>query len=147
VHAGLLLGSVSKKHGRRCFEVEQRTVTWIKGEVMSFSTELLPLDHGRIVVVSGRLDSASAGTFEHELLGLFQDSGARILIDFAGLEYISSAGLRVVLMGAKKARQTQSRMALCGLRPEVREVFEVSGFLKIIDVVADREAGRERLKA
>jgi anti-anti-sigma factor len=119
----------------------------LKGKIMSFSTELLPLDHGRIIVAMGRLDSASAGTFENQLLALFESSGARVLVDFSGLEYVSSAGLRVVLMGAKKARQTQGKMALCGLRPDVREVFEVSGFLKIIDVVADREAGRERLKA
>lgn len=112
---------------------------------MSFTADISPLDTGRIAILSGRLDSATSGGFEKRLLELFETPGARVLLDFTALDYISSAGLRVILMGAKRAKQTQGRLVLCGLRPDVREVFEISGFLKIIDVVTDLAAGRERL--
>ena len=55
-------------------------------------------------------------------------------MDFAGIDYISSMGLRSVLMAAKRARQQTQRLILTGLQPHVREVFEISGFLSILEV-------------
>lgn len=66
--------------------------------------------------------------------------GRRVVIDFAALDYISSAGLRVVLMTAKRAKQGKGTLVLCGLQPHVKEVFEISGFLKILEVAPDRLA-------
>lgn len=82
----------------------------------------------------GRIDSASSATFEAALKGLFDTPGAQVLLDFSGLDYISSAGLRVVLMAAKRAKQTQGTLALCSLPAHVHEVFAISGFLKIVNV-------------
>jgi anti-anti-sigma regulatory factor len=53
----------------------------------------------------------------------------------------------VVLMAAKRAKQAQGRLLLCGMRQHVREVFEISGFLQIIDSVADRSEGLRQLNA
>jgi len=95
----------------------------------------------QLASVGGRVDSANAASFEKELLGLFDTPPTRILLDLSALDYISSAGLRVVLMAAKRAKQTQGRLVLCGMQPHVREVFEISGFVKILEIVADRAAG------
>ena len=69
------------------------------------------------------------------------------MVDFSALTYVSSAGLRVILMAAKRVKQSQGKLVLFGLSPQVREVFEISGFLKILDVVDDRAAALVRLKA
>lgn len=112
----------------------------------------MPLDHVVSVTrgvpvhaIKGRVDSASAGEMEKALLPLFGTPGERAIVDFSSLDYISSAGLRVVLMLAKRARQSQGRLVLCSLSPQVREVFEISGFLKILDVAPDPGAALSTL--
>lgn len=107
----------------------------------------MPLEHVVTLVqdvavhaINGRVDSASAGELERALLPLFTTAGQRAIVDFSSLDYISSAGLRVVLMLAKRANIGHGRLVLCGLSPQVRDVFEISGFLRILDVAADRAA-------
>lgn len=114
---------------------------------MSFQFQLIDADGVRQVSLAGRLDSATSGDFEKDLHPLFAASGVRALLDFSSLDYISSAGLRVVLMTAKRARQAQGRLVLCGLQPHVREVFEISGFLKILSVADDQAAALSQLSA
>jgi stage II sporulation protein AA (anti-sigma F factor antagonist) len=92
-----------------------------------------------IVTVKGRLDSANAGDLERGLESLFSVREERAVVNLAQLEYISSAGLRVMLMLAKRARQNAGRLVLCSLAPQVREVFEISGFLKILDTAPDQD--------
>ena len=98
-----------------------------------------------IVSIEGQINSANATAMEAQVQAII-DGGARGLVfDFSALDYISSAGLRVVLMVAKRARQSQGRLLLCSLPPQVREVFEISGFLKILDVAPDPVAAVEAL--
>lgn len=114
---------------------------------MTFRVELIDMNGVRQVSLSGRLDSATSGDFETHLQTLFESSGIRALMDFSSLDYISSAGLRVVLMAAKRAKQTQGRLVLCSLQPHVKEVFEISGFLKILAVADDHMAALSQLNA
>ncbi len=114
---------------------------------MSLTASAEAIDAGTLVRATGRLDSATSGPFEKQLLEHFGAPGSRVLVDLAALDYVSSAGLRVILMAAKRAKQTQGRLVLCALQPHVLEVFEISGFLKIIEVEADEAAGRARLAA
>lgn len=91
-----------------------------------------------ILAASGRLDTESAGDLElaiHESL----DAGAtRFLLDFADIGYVSSAGLSAVLMLAK-AVDGKGDLKLCGLRPNVRQVFDMAGFSKMLDIRATRK--------
>ncbi len=98
-------------------------------------------------LLNGRLDSATSSGFEKSIEGLFAQPGAKALFDFSALDYVSSAGLRVVLMAAKRAKQAQGTLVLCGLRPHVKEVFEISGFLKILTVADDAAAAQALLSA
>ncbi len=103
---------------------------------MSLSSEKI----GDVLIVSatGQINSANAVTIETELLG-FVDRGERqCVLDLTRLDYISSAGLRVVLMLAKRLRQHAGRVVLCGLQPQIHEVFEISGFLALLTVVDKR---------
>jgi anti-anti-sigma factor len=103
-------------------------------------------DNGvRLLHLSGRLDSATASDLEKSLADLYATENCRAVIDLTKLDYISSAGLRVLLMLAKRAKQTQGRLVLCGLSPQVREVFEISGFLKILETASDSSAALQAL--
>jgi anti-sigma B factor antagonist len=96
-----------------------------------------------LVIPEGRLDFGSAPGFEKQLEQLFAGSGtvpAAVIIDCAALEYVSSAGLRVFLLAAKASQRAGISFGLCALIPAVREVFDLSGFSRIIAVYADRTA-------
>ena len=84
--------------------------------------------------LSGRLDTTTAKAFEDRILAHIDSGERRIAIDLTGLEYISSAGLRVFLLAAKRLDSAQGRIALCALTEPVREVFDVAGFISIFAI-------------
>ncbi len=88
---------------------------------------------------TGRLDSASSVGLEHTVLERLQAGCTRLVFDLSGVDYISSAGLRVILLAGKKLQPVQGSLVLCGLREEVRGVFEMSGFLNLFAFTADLE--------
>ena len=92
------------------------------------------------VTPEGRLDFDAAPGFQESLERLLGAAGkpAALIIDGAALEYVSSAGLRAVLLGARAAQRAGVPFALCALQPAVREVFDLSGFSRIITVQPDR---------
>ena len=83
-----------------------------------------------IVPLLGQINSANAGALEAQLLTLVDGGVRQLVLDFAALDYISSAGLRLVL---------------CAMQPHVHEVFDISGFLAILDVQATRQEALARL--
>lgn len=91
-----------------------------------------------VVALDGRLDTASAGAVEARLLALLE-RGA-VVADLGAVRYVSSAGLRVLLKAAKAARAAGRGFVLCGLQPSVRDVFEMSGFDRVIAAYPGREA-------
>ncbi len=80
---------------------------------------------------AGRLDSASSVGLEHAVLERLQSGCKRVVFDLSGVDYISSAGLRVILLAGKRLQPVQGSLVLCGLREDVRGVFEMSGFLNL----------------
>lgn len=89
---------------------------------------------------SGRLDANTSERFESEVLEQVSQSPKGMVMDFSEIGYVSSAGLRVVLLAAKKVKAAGGTFVLCGISPAIREVFRVSGFLSILTVEPDREA-------
>ncbi|HUH59408.1 MAG TPA: STAS domain-containing protein [Candidimonas sp.] len=102
---------------------------------------------GNVLVVStaGQINSANAAELEAELLALVAQGEFHWVLDMSRLDYISSAGLRVVLLLAKRLKQNSGRLVLCSLQSHVHEVFDISGFLAILTVVDDRAAALEQL--
>ena len=88
-----------------------------------------------LVALSGRLDSSTSAQFEQYILTKVGGQ-PRLIVDFSNLDYISSAGLRVLLLTAKKVKQGNGKLILCALQEHIREVFEISGFLSILDIRA-----------
>lgn len=87
-----------------------------------------------VVQIVGNLDTNTAPEAQERLDDLATRGVAKVLVDFAELDYISSAGLRVLLATAKKLRGTGGNLRLCGLNETVAEVFEISGFSTIFAV-------------
>ena len=82
--------------------------------------------------VSGRLDTQTAPELENELDTIL--SGLKELVfDFENLEYVSSAGLRVILK-AQKTMNAQGSMKLTGVNDSIMEVFDITGFLDILTI-------------
>lgn len=90
-----------------------------------------------VLTVAGRLDSSTAPDFGRHLTALVERGETRLVLDFAGLEYISSAGLAVMLAATKKLRARNGRMDLAGVNPRIRLVFEMSGFVALFAMHAD----------
>jgi anti-anti-sigma factor len=93
-----------------------------------------------IVKLAGRFDSGAAQPAEESFAQMLGSGPPRLVIDMSRVEYISSAGLRVLLVVAKKVQQAKGKMVLFGLLPNVREVFSVSGFDKIFAIEAGVDA-------
>ena len=84
------------------------------------------------LIVSGRLDTQTAPELENELDSVLADI-KELTFDFANLEYVSSAGLRVILK-AQKAMNAQGSMKLTGVNDSIMEVFDITGFLDILTI-------------
>ena len=95
----------------------------------------------------GRIDSATGPAFEKDVLLQIDGGQRRLLLDFADLVYISSAGLRIVLIAAKRMKMVGGKLALCSLNPQIAEVFEISGFSRILDIHTSRDTALVTLSA
>ena len=93
-----------------------------------------------IVKLAGRLDSSTAQPAEERFAKVLAEGAPNLAIDLSELDYISSAGLRVLLVMAKKMQQADGKMVLFGLGANVREVFSISGFDRIFAIQSDRSA-------
>ena len=84
------------------------------------------------IVVVGRLDTQTAPELEKEFDGIIANL-KELVFDMAGLEYVSSAGLRVILK-AQKIMNTKGSMKLIGVNDSIMEVFDITGFLDILTI-------------
>lgn len=88
----------------------------------------------RAVRIAGNLDSQTATVAQEQLMQLIDDGATKILVDFEDLNYISSSGLRMLLVAFKRLEGTSGQLRICNPNTMVREVFETSGFLEIFSV-------------
>ncbi len=91
-----------------------------------------------VVALGGRVDGHSGPDLEKRISEIIGRGDTRVLLDCEKMEYISSAGLRVVLVGAKQCQKAGGKLALCALQPTCKEVMEISGFLTMLDCYETR---------
>ena len=94
-----------------------------------------------------RVDGANAREFQDALEAAIDASDHALLLDLEQLSYISSAGLRVILLTAKTLGKQDAKLAVCSLSDPIREIFEVSGFDKIIPIHASQAEALAALKS
>ncbi|MGE5363340.1 MAG: STAS domain-containing protein [Bacteroidota bacterium] len=95
-----------------------------------------------ILRVSGKLDTYTSGDFEKHLLSSIDEGNKKILVDFSLLDYISSAGLRSLLLAAKKIKTSGGRIVLSQLKEHIKDVFQISGFTAIFPLFNSNEEAR-----
>ena len=92
-----------------------------------------------ILALSGKLDATTAKTFEDKILGVINSGTHRLVIDLSQLEYVSSSGLRVFLLAAKRLQATDGKIVCCGLQDHIRQVFDLAGFSSILPIYGSRD--------
>jgi len=97
-----------------------------------------------VIAPVGRIDSNTSGELEEKLFAHLAAGETRLVIDMQQVEYISSAGLRVLLRLAQKLRE-RGRLVLCSLAHSVRQVFELAGFLVLFAIEPSRELAVARM--
>lgn len=104
-------------------------------------------DNGLVVAaVEGRMDAASTGEFDRAAETWLGAEATTFILDFSGLDYISSAGLRSLLVLGKKAAARNGRVVLAAVRETVREIFAISGFDKLFAVEKSVEDALRRVR-
>jgi anti-anti-sigma factor len=105
-------------------------------------TRVVPRSGFTLIALAGRLDMIAAGPLEQEIEGLIAAGAKRLAIDMSALDYLSSAGLRSLLIAGKRL---PGKVALIGLRGMVKEVLELSGLATVFpsyasesELLADR---------
>lgn len=91
-------------------------------------------DGVNVVYLSGSLDTNTSSQAETRIKKLIDWGSMKILIDLSGIDYISSAGLRILLVVSKKLNKIGGKLRLCSLNETVQEVFDISGFTMIFDL-------------
>lgn len=109
--------------------------------------EILSEKQGNAVIlkVIGRMDTLTAPEFENACVKWI-DQGEKLLVaDFSGLDYISSAGLRTIMVVGKRLRGTGGKIGFCQLSTMVERVFSMSGFSAILPVYGSLEEALSKL--
>jgi anti-anti-sigma factor len=97
--------------------------------------------------VAGSIDAATSASVEQAVTAALAGGPRRLIFDMRGVNYISSAGLRAILLAAKQAKAGGGGVAVFGLQPDVEEVFTISGFGKIVPIAATDAEARAKLGA
>lgn len=88
-----------------------------------------------IFKLNGRLDSNTSQGFEKKVFQAISDGSKNMIVDFKDLDYISSAGLRVILKATKALKREDGQIMLCSMQDYVKEVFEIAGFDSFLPIV------------
>lgn len=100
-------------------------------------------DDAVVIKPSGRMDASTSAVFEKECDKWIEKGDKKLIADFENLEYISSAGLRSVLVVGKKLKPAGGELVLCNMNGMVEEVFNMSGFNNIFKIFDTFEAALE----
>ena len=102
----------------------------------------------RVVAVQGRIDHAHAADFQQALVPHLLEcsaQGSPLVLDFGGVDYVSSIGLRALMLAAKQVKAQQGRIAIAALTPVVAEVFHISRFNLVFSVFESVETAAAEL--
>jgi len=88
-----------------------------------------------IVVLNGRIDTTNADQFQQDVAPLMEGENPNIDIDCTDMSYTSSQGLRIFLMLQKSVRARGGKMVMRNMNPQVKEVFDITGFSNIITII------------
>ena len=93
----------------------------------------------------GRLDATSSPQLEDEINRLIDQEKNKVLIDFSRIDYLSSAGMRLLLSATKRLKNKQGNLGIFAIHEEVREIINMAGFEKVLAIYhSEEEATRSQ---
>ncbi len=92
-----------------------------------------------ILEITGRLDALAASEAEKVIANIFHSNHHGMIVDLSSLDYISSSGLRVLLLASRKAHILGKKMALCSIQAQVNSIIKIAGMDRIFDICLNRE--------
>lgn len=101
--------------------------------------ELEEIEHRVILRIDGRLDAASAPILERKINSLIDEDHYHLILDFTRVDYLSSAGMRVLLSATKKLKSKKGALILFSLVDDVSEVIKMAGFDKILHICSSEK--------
>ena len=87
-----------------------------------------------VIHLQGSIDINGSETLELSFLKLIDSGEKKLIVDFVGISYISSSGLRVFMTAANKLSAEQGSIVLCGMNDQIKKVFEITGFTRIFNI-------------
>ncbi len=104
------------------------------------------IEHRVILRVNGRLDAASAPILERKIVNLIDEGHYHLILDFSRVDYLSSAGMRVLLSTTKKLHAKKGNLVLFSLAEDVGEIIKMAGFDKILHICASEKEALQQHK-
>jgi len=89
-----------------------------------------------VLHLSGRIDNPGSITLKDRLVPLASVHHCHVILDFSGVLYLSSTGLRVLLIAAQQAQAARGMLRICGVSPAIRDFFKMSGLDKVLKIYA-----------
>lgn len=92
-----------------------------------------------VVRVAGRLDAASSPQLEKKINAIIDSGHFKLILNFADVEYLSSAGMRLMLSVSKKLKNVEGKVVACSIHDEVMDVIKMAGFHQVLELYATEE--------
>ena len=97
-----------------------------------------------VLKLTGKLDAVSSPTAEKKIFESIHNGQIKLLLDFSGVSYLSSAGMRMIFSTAKKLKTSAGKLVVCGITPNVLDVLKMSGFDHVLEITKTEEEGLHR---
>lgn len=94
-----------------------------------------------VLKMSGRLDAVSSPIVERKIFDYINDGVHKLLLDFSGVDYLSSAGMRMLLSTTKKLKTLAGKLVVCCVTTNVMDVLKMSGFDHVLELTETEEDG------
>lgn len=94
-----------------------------------------------IIRITGRLDAISSPIAEKKIFDFINNGQHKLLIDFTGIDYLSSAGMRMLLSVSKKLKSLSGKLVLFSITTNVMDILRMSGFDHVLEIVKTEEDG------
>ena len=98
-------------------------------------------EKGDVVVVrlQGRLDAASSPQLEKKIYSIIESGYFKIILNFSGVDYLSSAGMRLMLSVSKKLKHLAGKVVACSLNDEIMDIIKMAGFQNVLEIYPTEE--------
>jgi anti-anti-sigma factor len=101
---------------------------------------------GEVLVLhmKGRLDAVSSPAAEKKVFEFINSGQYKLVLDFAGVDYLSSAGMRMLLSATKKLKSLSGKLIICSIAPNVMDVLKMSGFDHVLELTSNEESAVQK---